>query len=90
MSIKGKVIQLHGKVQQVGFRYYVYRLAGELGVKGFVKNLSDGTVFIEAECEKHIMDVFIEHCKKGSPQSSVSKCESSSCEVKNYKDFRIC
>ena len=89
MSIEGRAIQLHGKVQQVGFRYYVYRLASELGVKGFVKNLPDGTVLIEAECENHTMDVFIEHCKKGAPQSIVSKCESTLIVVKNYIDFKI-
>lgn len=90
MGVKGVSMQLFGKVQQVGFRYYVYRLAGELGVKGFVKNMPDGSVFIEAESESHTIDVFVEHCKKGSPQSVVSRCKSSAIEVKNYTDFRIC
>lgn len=90
MDIKGKSIQLYGKVQQVGFRYYVYRLASELGVNGYVRNMPNGSVLIEAECEKHTMDVFIEHCKKGSPQSDVSKCETTPVEVKGYKDFKIC
>ena len=90
MSVKGKSIQLYGRVQQVGFRYYVYRLASELGVKGFVKNMPDGTVLIEAECENHTMDVFIEHCKKGSPQSEVIKCETVPKEIKNCKEFKIC
>lgn len=90
MGVKGKSIQLYGRVQQVGFRYYVYRLAGELGVKGFVKNMPDGSVLIEAECDDHTMDVFVEHCKKGSPQSIVSNCKSTNIEVKEFKDFRIC
>lgn len=89
MSVKGKSIKLYGKVQQVGFRYFVYRLAGELGVKGFVKNMPDGSVLIEAECENHTMDVFVEHCKKGSPHSVVSKCDTTKIEIKNYKDFKI-
>ena len=89
MGLIAKSINLCGKVQQVGFRYYVYRLASELGVKGFVKNLPDGSVFIEAECEDHVMDVFIEHCKKGSPHSDVSACKSKKIEVKNCKDFKI-
>lgn len=90
MALKAKTILLYGKVQQVGFRYYVYRLAGELGVNGCVKNMPDGSVFIEAECDEHTMDVFIEHCKKGSPYSNDSKCEVSQGEMKNYTDFRIC
>ena len=90
MMIKAKTILLYGKVQQVGFRYYVYRLACELGIKGYVKNMPDGSVFIEAECEEHIMDVFIEHCKKGPPYSNVSECETTQNEIKNYIDFTIC
>lgn len=89
MSFKGKSIHLYGKVQQVGFRYFVYRLAGELGVKGFVKNMPDGSVLIEAECDNHTMEVFVDHCKKGSPQSIVSKCETTQIEIKSYNSFKI-
>ncbi|RPH33784.1 MAG: acylphosphatase [Bacteroidales bacterium] len=89
MSIQGKSIHLQGRVQQVGFRYYVYRLASELGVKGFVKNMPDGSISVEAECDSHTMEVFIEHCKKGSPQSKVSKCEATPIEVKGYECFKI-
>jgi acylphosphatase len=90
MSIKAKSVLLSGKVQQVGFRYYVYRLACELGVKGFVKNMPNGSVFIEAEAEDHVMDVFLEHCKKGSPQSIVNGFEAKQQKVKNFNDFKIC
>lgn len=90
MKLNAKTIILYGKVQQVGFRHYVYRLACELGVNGYVKNMPNGSVFIEAECEDHAMDVFIEHCKKGSPYSNVSSCEITQNEVKNYTNFRIC
>jgi acylphosphatase len=89
MKLNAKRILLYGKVQQVGFRHYVYRLACELRVNGFVKNMPDGSVFIEAECEEHTMDIFIEHCKKGSPYSNVNKCETNQSEIKNYTDFRI-
>jgi acylphosphatase len=90
MGINAKSIQLYGKVQQVGFRYYVYRLASELGVKGYVKNLPNGSVQIEAECEDHILDVFVEHCKKGSPHSIISDCKTAKTTVKNYHEFKIC
>jgi acylphosphatase len=89
MSLVAKSINLCGKVQQVGFRYFVYRLACELGVKGFVKNQPDGSVIIEAECEEYLMDVFIEHCRKGSPHANVDGCESKPIEIKNYTDFKI-
>ncbi len=90
MGVRAKSIHLNGKVQQVGFRYYVYRLASELGVKGLVKNMPNGSVKIEAECDDHIMDVFVEHCKIGSPHSVINNCETNQIKVKDYTDFRIC
>ena len=89
MGLVAKSVNIQGKVQQVGFRYYVYRLACELGVNGFVTNQSDGSVLVEAECDEHLMEVFIEHCKKGSPHSKVSNCHCNKIEVKNFKEFKI-
>ncbi len=83
-------LELRGRVQQVGFRYYVYRLASELGVKGFVKNNPDGSVYVEAESESDRLTVFVNHCKKGPPQSKVDKCLTKEIDSKNFKDFRIC
>ena len=83
-------IEFTGKVQQVGFRYFVFRLASELGIKGYVRNQPDGSVYIEAESDSNHLTVFVEHCKKGSPQSIVSSCKSTSIEPKDFKDFRIC
>lgn len=40
---------VHGTVQGVGFRYWVWRHAEKLGLVGHATNNSDGTVLIEAE-----------------------------------------
>lgn len=42
-------ILITGQVQGVGFRWSALKEARNLGIKGFVKNLSDGSVYIEAE-----------------------------------------
>lgn len=88
--MKTIAVELKGRVQQVGFRYYVYRLASELGVRGFVKNKPDGSVYVEAESESEMLSVFVDHCKKGPPQSKVEKCLTKEIESKNFKDFKIC
>ena len=41
-----------GRVQGVGFRYLTYRIAKEFEVSGFVRNLADGRVLVEAEGEE--------------------------------------
>ena len=39
---------ISGRVQGVGFRFFVERWAGQLGIAGYVKNLWDGTVEVYA------------------------------------------
>ena len=41
-----------GRVQGVGFRYQTYHIAKEFEVSGFVRNLADGRVLVEAEGEE--------------------------------------
>jgi acylphosphatase len=82
-------IIVHGKVQGVSFRKSAAQKANELSVKGYVINLSDGTVMMEAEGYQASMDEFIEWCYIGSVMSDVKKIDIMSGEVKGYKSFRI-
>ena len=60
-------ITVHGLVQGVAFRYYTVEKALQLGVKGFVKNQPDGTVYIEAEGEDRELRDFVAWCRQRSP-----------------------
>jgi hydrogenase maturation protein HypF len=51
-------IAVHGVVQGVGFRPFVYGLASRLGLQGFVKNQTGG-VLIEVEGDGHALDTFL-------------------------------
>jgi acylphosphatase len=51
-------IKVTGKVQGVFFRASTKAVADQLGVKGFVKNLSDGSVYIEAEGDEFALEYF--------------------------------
>jgi len=48
-----------GRVQGVGFRYAALRVAQEFEVSGFVTNLSDGRVCIEAEGSQEAVAAYI-------------------------------
>ena len=51
-------IKIQGAVQGVGFRPFIYRLANDLGLTGFVLNSPAG-VKIEAEGRKEVLDLFL-------------------------------
>ncbi|HUP28338.1 MAG TPA: acylphosphatase [Chloroflexia bacterium] len=41
--------KIKGRVQNVGFRYFVQERARELALSGYVRNLADGSVYVVAE-----------------------------------------
>ncbi len=79
-----------GLVQGVGYRNYAVRQANELNVKGFVKNMYDGTVKIVVTAEAGLIDPFVEMLKIGPRRSAVKfvKCQEIISD-KEHKDFRI-
>jgi len=69
---KARVI-ISGRVQGVGFRQYIRTVAHELGLTGWVKNNSLGTVeaFIEGSSEG--IELFLHACKKGPSFAKVER-----------------
>ncbi len=51
-----------GEVQGVGYRYFVVRQSQNFQVTGFVKNLQDGSVEIQAEGEEEEVKRFLQAC----------------------------
>lgn len=83
-------IKAIGRVQGVGFRYFVWKLAKEYGINGYVRNLSDGSVFIIADSEKHVIDSFCEQLKSGNGHSRIDKLIIETMELTRlYNDFEI-
>lgn len=90
MKIVHVNIKLTGKVQGVTFRETTKYVADQSGIKGFVRNETDGTVYIEAEAEQWELDSFLEWCNEGPDRARVDGCEVIQAdEVKNFKDFVI-
>ena len=57
-------VQFYGKVQKVGFRSTAKKLAELYGVKGYVQNRSDGSVFLLAQAEEQILERFLKHLEE--------------------------
>ncbi len=83
-------IFVSGRVQGVFFRSTAKEWAGELGVKGWIRNLYDGRVEAVIEGEKEMVEEMIELLKKGPPLALVENVEIHMEEYRNeFKDFRI-
>jgi acylphosphatase len=82
-------ITIRGKVQGVFFRQHTKAKADTLNINGFVRNESDGTVFILAEGKYEDIEKLIVWCHQGSPLAVVSKVEMAEAAIQNFKDFSI-
>ncbi|MCO5087764.1 MAG: acylphosphatase [Methylobacteriaceae bacterium] len=68
-------IFVSGRVQGVGFRYFVAGEARALGLAGFVRNLRDGRVEAEVSGSAARIEALIAACRRGPPGSRVDRVE---------------
>ncbi len=68
-DLKRVHVIIFGEVQGVFFRDFTKKIADSIGVFGWVKNNSNGSVEAIAEGSKKQLDEFLEKCSKG-PQTS--------------------
>lgn len=83
-------LKVEGRVQGVGFRPFVYRLASALGVSGWVLN-DGGGVIIEAQGTESILQQLILRIEREAPplsQIETIRCESIAC-CRNEKEFKV-
>jgi hydrogenase maturation protein HypF len=82
-------VTIRGAVQGVGFRPFIFRLANELGLTGWVKNSAQG-VFVEAEAQKAKLDEFLRRLAPEKPlRSSIQSMESAWLDMVGYSGFVI-
>ncbi len=82
-------IKVHGKVQGVYFRDSTKMVADQLGVKGWIRNESDGSIYIEAEGDDWILDNFLDWCEEGPERAEVQLVEKAESEMQNFQNFII-
>jgi hydrogenase maturation protein HypF len=82
-------IAVRGAVQGVGFRPFVYRLAMELGLRGWVNNSSEG-VCVEVEGRRADAEKFLLRLESEQPpRSCIQNLEASWVESAGYPNFEI-
>ena len=83
---------LQGRVQGVGFRWFVHREASELGLHGWVRNTEDGHVEVLAAGEAADLDELRASLRRGPRGSRVDRVIEHSLaesEAQNLESFRI-
>ncbi|MDA3823053.1 MAG: acylphosphatase [Bacteroidales bacterium] len=82
-------ITVTGRVQHVGFRYSAENMARRYGISGIVRNVSDGTVYLEIEGSKVSTNLMLEWCRQGPGTARVKDVIVHEGELKGYGEFRV-
>ncbi len=82
-------LTVKGRVQGVWFRASTKEQANNIGVKGFVKNLVNGDVYIEAEGTQDQLQLFKIWCKKGPRLAHVRKVIEQHGDPAHFTSFEI-
>jgi acylphosphatase len=84
-----KNITITGQVQGVFYRTSAQSQAQRLGLCGFVKNMPDGSVYVEAEGLESKVNEFIKWCKTGSKFAEVERVVVEVGAMQNYIGFEV-
>lgn len=68
-------LKIYGRVQGVGYRYFIKNVALKLNILGYVKNLPDGSVEILAKGNEKALNTFKAFSIKGNGFSRVEDIE---------------
>jgi acylphosphatase len=81
---------VRGRVQGVGFRYFVMDRARSLRLLGFARNLADGSVEVQAQGDPGSLEGLVLALQEGPPLSRVDGVEEQGIDPDPmWTDFRI-
>jgi acylphosphatase len=81
-------LAISGRVQSVGFRACVRRIALDLHLSGTVMNLSDGKVRIFVTGDSMILEKFVSMLY-GCPRAQIRDLRSTEVDLKQFEDFSV-
>ena len=87
--MKTNQIRVTGKVQGVYFRASAKQKAQNLGVNGYIKNESDGSVMLEVEGDDEAVNYMTNWCKQGPALARVKNIVVKNEAARNFVSFDI-
>ena len=84
-----KSYRVRGRVQGVGFRYFVERGAKSLGITGWVRNVDDGSVEVYAAGTAAQLSDLEGLLRQGPRWAEVRGVEESGAAVENHSGFSV-
>jgi len=87
--MKNVRVRVSGRVQGVWFRANTKQKADILGVKGWVKNTSDGCVEAIFEGDEKLVDEMVDWCKRGPPLAKVENVDVKTQNISSFDAFEI-
>ncbi|AMB99684.1 hypothetical protein AWM75_06675 [Aerococcus urinaehominis] len=90
--MESKIYQITGQVQGVGFRYTASQLARQLGIKGQVANMADGSVQLVVQASPDLIDELLTSLKAPKHNTAINIDQIDLVATKNmpvFKDFSI-
>ena len=82
-------LYIYGQVQHKGFRFTAMQVAYQRGIRGFIQNRKDGSLYLVAEGEEDKLTGFIEWCRIGPIWAKVEDVTIEDGEVENFTSFDI-
>jgi len=86
--VKTVEIRIWGRVQKVGMRNCIRRIAAKLNIKGEVMNLPDGTVRLYANGDQIVLDKFVSMIY-GCPRAVIRDLKMNDNEFLHFEDFSV-
>jgi len=88
-SVSAKHFIIRGKVQGVFFRATTQEMAEALGLTGWVRNCSDGSVEVHAEGDEEQVQALYEWLQKGPDAARVDEVVTEDVQEENYREFSL-
>jgi len=89
MRMTARRVRVFGRVQGVFFRAWTRDEARSLGISGWIRNRSDGSVDAQLEGEPEAIDELIELMREGPPGAHVSNVDIEEADSEGLSGFEV-